>query len=49
VSGYSAVAGAKVAMIERDRVGGDCTNTGCVPSKALLNAAKMMYATKNGE
>lgn len=31
--------GAKVALIERHLMGGDCLNTGCVPSKALLHAA----------
>jgi pyruvate/2-oxoglutarate dehydrogenase complex dihydrolipoamide dehydrogenase (E3) component len=32
--------GAKVALIERDLLGGDCLNVGCVPSKTLLRAAK---------
>lgn len=32
--------GADVVLIEKDKMGGDCLNTGCVPSKALLAAAK---------
>lgn len=32
--------GAKVALIERDLMGGDCLNVGCVPSKAIISAAR---------
>ena len=32
--------GAKVALIEREHLGGDCLNVGCVPSKALIRAAR---------
>lgn len=38
--------GAKVALIERNALGGDCLNVGCVPSKALLSAAKRAAAVQ---
>ncbi|PKN95969.1 MAG: pyridine nucleotide-disulfide oxidoreductase [Chloroflexi bacterium HGW-Chloroflexi-5] len=38
--------GLKTALIEKNKIGGECTHYGCVPSKALLNSAKMFEATK---
>src|SRR5215213_2498459 len=32
--------GAKVALVERELLGGDCLNVGCVPSKALIRTAR---------
>ena len=47
VSAYiGATLKARVTLIERDKMGGDCLNTGCVPSKALIRAAKSMADMK---
>uniref|UniRef100_A0A7C4QIE5 Mercuric reductase n=1 Tax=Schlesneria paludicola TaxID=360056 RepID=A0A7C4QIE5_9PLAN len=40
--------GAKVALIERELLGGDCLNVGCVPSKALLSAARAAATIRRG-
>lgn len=43
VSSYiSAAVKAKVVIIEKNRMGGDCLNTGCVPSKAFIRASKLI-------
>jgi pyruvate/2-oxoglutarate dehydrogenase complex dihydrolipoamide dehydrogenase (E3) component/uncharacterized membrane protein YdjX (TVP38/TMEM64 family) len=40
--------GAKVALIERNLMGGDCLNVGCVPSKGVIRAARAAYEANNG-
>jgi pyruvate/2-oxoglutarate dehydrogenase complex dihydrolipoamide dehydrogenase (E3) component len=40
VAAAAAAFGVSVVLIEKDRMGGDCLNTGCVPSKSLIAAAK---------
>ncbi len=48
VSTYiGAAVNAKVALIEKHKMGGDCLNTGCVPSKALIRSAKLLHEAKH--
>ncbi|NNF23695.1 MAG: FAD-dependent oxidoreductase [Rhodobacteraceae bacterium] len=41
--------GAKVVLLEGHKMGGDCLNYGCVPSKALIAAGKQAHAMRTGE
>ena len=49
VSAYIAAAvKAKVTLIEAQKMGGDCLNYGCVPSKALIKSAKLAHQMRHG-
>ena len=39
----------KIALIEKNKMGGDCLNTGCIPSKALIRSAKFMVDVKKSQ
>lgn len=47
VAGGCARFGLRTVLIERGRMGGDCLNSGCVPSKALLAAAHQAQAVRD--
>jgi dihydrolipoamide dehydrogenase len=42
----SAQLGAKVTLIEKDKIGGTCLNRGCIPTKALLHDAKILHSLR---
>ncbi len=48
-AGMSALLGAKTLLVEAHRMGGECTWTGCIPSKTLLQTAKMVYQARTTE
>jgi pyruvate/2-oxoglutarate dehydrogenase complex dihydrolipoamide dehydrogenase (E3) component len=47
VASGAAQLGLKVVLFERGEMGGDCLNTGCVPSKALISAAKAAHEARH--
>lgn len=50
VTSYIAAAvKAKVTLIEKNAMGGDCLNTGCVPSKALIRSAKILHQSQHAD
>ncbi len=49
VASGAAQLGAKVALIEKNKMGGECLNTGCVPSKSLIHSARVVSLMKRAE
>ena len=45
----TAISGGKAAIIERNMMGGDCLNTGCVPSKAFIKCAKVAHTCRTSD
>ncbi len=45
----AAALGAKVALIERNHIGGDCLNVGCVPSKAIIRTSRLYAEMRTAE
>jgi pyruvate/2-oxoglutarate dehydrogenase complex dihydrolipoamide dehydrogenase (E3) component len=48
-AGFAVQFGVRVALVEKHRVGGDCTWTGCVPSKTLLKAAQVAHHMRTAD
>lgn len=48
-AGFAVQLGARVALVEKHRMGGDCTWTGCVPSKTLLKVAKVAHEMRTAD
>ncbi len=48
-AGMSALLGAKTALVEQHRLGGDCTWVGCIPSKSLLRASKAAHLIRTAD
>lgn len=46
---HAAHLGAKVALIERDRLGGTCLHRGCIPTKALARSAEVLFQARRAK
>ena len=42
-------AGKRVAIVERNRIGGTCVNNGCIPTKTLIASARAAWVARNGD
>src|SRR5262245_64079906 len=49
VAAGGAALGAKVALVEKHRLGGDCLWYGCVPSKTLIKSARIAYQMRHAD
>jgi len=48
LAGRFSAAGMTVAIIERDKFGGTCVNTGCIPTKTLIASAEAAHMARRG-